>query len=131
MSDPLEHPPHRVHDHLRTRAIVVHAGRLLLIPPSAGDRAWLPPGGGLEPGEGLAECLAREVLEETGIRIRVGRLAFLQEWVALPGRDELRHALLWMARALRPKRVGQPSGCPTRVLGAPCVTVALPSVLRS
>lgn len=85
-SDPPEHPPPRTHDHIRARAIVGHAGGLLLAPPPTRHRAWLPPGGGLEPGEGRAECLAREVWEETGIPIRVGRLAFLQEWVALPGR---------------------------------------------
>ena len=35
----------------------------------------------MEPHESLAECARREVLEETGIPVRVGRIAFLREWV--------------------------------------------------
>ena len=31
---------------------------------------WAPPSGGVEPGETIAECAIREVLEETGIKIR-------------------------------------------------------------
>lgn len=81
-----EHP--RVYDHIRTRAIVVHAGAMLLLPPGPGERAWLPPGGGLEPGEGLAAGAAREVLEETGVAVRVSGPAFLQEWVGAHDRPE-------------------------------------------
>ncbi len=39
------------------------------------------PGGGLDPDESLADCARREVWEETGITVRVGAVAFLQEWV--------------------------------------------------
>ena len=59
----------------------------LLLPPSVGKGAWLPPGGGLEPGESLAEAVSREVLEETGVRVRGTGPAFLQEWVRVPARD--------------------------------------------
>ena len=31
---------------------------------------WCVPGGGLELGETVAECAAREVFEETGVKIR-------------------------------------------------------------
>ncbi len=55
-------------------AVVVDpAGRVLLVrrarPPSAG--AWTLPGGRLEPGESPEEAVAREVLEETSLRVRV------------------------------------------------------------
>jgi len=51
-------------------------GRVLLIcrgqPPKVG--AWSVPGGRLEPGESLAACCVREVLEETGIEIEPGAI---------------------------------------------------------
>jgi 8-oxo-dGTP pyrophosphatase MutT (NUDIX family) len=35
---------------------------------------WCLPGGAMDPGESAAEACAREVLEETGLVVRVGRL---------------------------------------------------------
>ena len=58
------------------RVLVVEpAGRLLLMKwrdPEDGRCAWEPPGGGVEPGETLAEAAERELLEEAGIVARVG-----------------------------------------------------------
>ncbi|MFB9621699.1 NUDIX hydrolase [Nonomuraea helvata] len=59
-------------------AIIFDASdRLLLVkrgrPPGVG--LWSIPGGRLEPGESDADGLRREVLEETGLRVDVGRLA--------------------------------------------------------
>ena len=57
---------------------VVHdaAGRLLLIrrgrEPSRGS--WSLPGGRVEAGESPEEAVEREVLEETGLRVRAGAL---------------------------------------------------------
>jgi ADP-ribose pyrophosphatase YjhB (NUDIX family) len=52
-------------------------GRLLLVlrgqAPSAGT--WSIPGGRVESGESDPEATAREVLEETGVLVEVGRLA--------------------------------------------------------
>ena len=47
------------------RGIVVQDGNLLVSREEISDY-WMLPGGGLENGETLSECCAREVLEETG-----------------------------------------------------------------
>ena len=47
--------------------------RVLLTRRSDNGR-WCIPGGAIDPGESISECCAREVLEETGLAIRVGRL---------------------------------------------------------
>jgi ADP-ribose pyrophosphatase YjhB (NUDIX family) len=57
------------------------AGRLLVVergqPP--GEGMWSVPGGKHEPGETLAQAVAREVREETGIVVEVGVLACVVE----------------------------------------------------
>ena len=57
-------------------AVVVHEGRLLVVrrghEPGLG--LWSVPGGRVEAGETLAQACAREVLEETGLVVEVGRL---------------------------------------------------------
>jgi len=56
---------------------IVDRGRVLTArrvhPPEAAGR-WELPGGKVEPGESLAECAEREVAEELGCVIAVGRL---------------------------------------------------------
>ncbi|HPK53544.1 MAG TPA: NUDIX hydrolase [Smithellaceae bacterium] len=60
-------------------AITIHQGKVLLVKrgvePSRG--LWAIPGGTLELGETLQECAAREILEETGITIKVGACIYV------------------------------------------------------
>jgi ADP-ribose pyrophosphatase YjhB (NUDIX family) len=55
-------------------AVIVHDGRVVLIrrryEPLAGQ--WSLPGGIVEVGETLESCVAREMLEETGLDVEVG-----------------------------------------------------------
>jgi len=45
---------------------------------------WSPPGGGLQFGENIKDCLVREFQEETGLEIQVKRFLFLQEFLQEP-----------------------------------------------
>jgi len=50
---------------------------------TAGD-FWAPPGGGLEFGESVEQCLRKEFMEETGLEITIGRFQFACEFVHKP-----------------------------------------------
>jgi len=64
-------------------AITIHEGRVLLVKrgaePSRG--LWAIPGGTLELGETMQECAAREILEETGITIKVGACIYVFDFM--------------------------------------------------
>jgi ADP-ribose pyrophosphatase YjhB (NUDIX family) len=49
-------------------------GSALLLMQRSDNGSWGLPGGYVEPGESVAQAVAREVLEETGVRIEPGRL---------------------------------------------------------
>lgn len=59
------------------KAILLCGGRVLLgrCHTRQGQLYYTLPGGGQEPFEPMEKALEREVLEETGLHIRVGRLA--------------------------------------------------------
>ena len=46
----------------------------VLLTRRADNGLWCLPGGAMDPGESAVECCGREVLEETGLVVRVGRL---------------------------------------------------------
>jgi 8-oxo-dGTP diphosphatase len=67
---------------LAVRAVIVRDGAVLLVNAYPGDASdlWCAPGGGAERGTSLEANLRREVAEETGLRIRIGRLLALTEF---------------------------------------------------
>jgi ADP-ribose pyrophosphatase YjhB (NUDIX family) len=61
--------------------VIVRDGKVLLVKrgkePYKG--CWSLPGGGVEPGESLRDAVKREVREETGLEVEVGRVAGYRE----------------------------------------------------
>ncbi len=64
---------------IRCQAAIVQNDHLLLLKvhdKPTGEIFWLFPGGGREPGETEEQCVAREVYEETHLRVKVIRFLF-------------------------------------------------------
>jgi len=49
------------------RALIVSNSRVLAVKESDGDDWWAIPGGGVDYGESLKDCLLREITEEVGV----------------------------------------------------------------
>ena len=78
-----------MHPKVRATAVLIEQDRILLIQQRVDDaRGWSLPGGALEAGESLAGCVAREVKEETGLEVAVGRLLYVCDRI-----DENRHVV--------------------------------------
>ena len=72
---------------IRVCGVCVENGKILLL-NHIGIREnadfWCPPGGGLQFGETIEECLKREFLEETNTEIIVGKFLTVNEFVNPP-----------------------------------------------
>lgn len=60
------------------RAVVIKGEDLLLV--SNDGEIWYTPGGRLQPDESLHDCIRREVHEETGLEVAVGKLVHVFEY---------------------------------------------------
>jgi 8-oxo-dGTP pyrophosphatase MutT (NUDIX family) len=70
---------------IRAAALITDGDQILLVQhvhPITGEAWWVPPGGGLEASDGsIFDCAEREVFEETGLRVEVGRIAYIGEFL--------------------------------------------------
>lgn len=70
---------------IAVRGIIFKDGKMLAQQTNPGENEevhdyWCTPGGGLEAGESLHQGLHREMIEETGIAPRIGKLLFVQQY---------------------------------------------------
>lgn len=76
-------------DKVRPRicGICLQGDKLLLVRHQttvANNAFWAPPGGGLQFGEKVENCLKREMLEETGFNVEIKRFLFINEFLQPP-----------------------------------------------
>jgi 8-oxo-dGTP diphosphatase len=72
---------------IRVCGVCIREGKILLI-NHVGIREnsdfWCPPGGGLQFGETIEECLKREFQEETTTKISIGKFLTINEFINPP-----------------------------------------------
>lgn len=66
---------------IRCRALIIHDGRLLVVKHTPESTFYALPGGHLEWGEGIKECMSREIEEELGIKAELGRLFYVNTFM--------------------------------------------------
>ena len=65
---------------VRPSGVLIEDGRLLLLRQAVtAAREWSLPGGALEPGETIEQCLVREIKEETGLEVRMKALLYVTD----------------------------------------------------
>jgi 8-oxo-dGTP diphosphatase len=68
---------------IRVAGLLTDGKRVLMVKQGRGEeRYWLLPGGGVQFGETLSDALKRELREELGLRVGVGRLLAIVESIS-------------------------------------------------
>lgn len=62
---------------IRCRGIIIHEGKLLVVQHAHNKKITALPGGHLEYGEDVLECMSRELFEELGVKPTIGRLLYI------------------------------------------------------
>jgi 8-oxo-dGTP diphosphatase len=80
-------------------AVVQHAERVLLVQEAKQSvrGTWNLPGGRVEPGEGLADAMEREIWEEAGIGVELQGLLFADQVLSCGPGAECRMRFVFMA----------------------------------
>jgi len=89
---PNTNPDYPEHPRVAVGAVVFKDGNVLLVrrgkPPAEG--VWAIPGGRIELGESMQAAAEREILEETGVRIKAGHPVFTFDVIERDGDGRIR-----------------------------------------
>jgi len=67
---------------IRVAGILIHKGKILLAEhEKAGEKYWVIPGGRLKFGETLKKALLREMKEETGLDVEIGKRMLVNDFI--------------------------------------------------
>ncbi len=66
---------------VRCRGIIIHEGKLLVVRHWPDSELYPLPGGHLEWGEKVLDCIKREMIEELGVDPQIGRLLYIHNFV--------------------------------------------------
>lgn len=80
------------HTEIISRGLLIHSGRVLLCLSPRGGYGYLP-GGHVEFGESAGAALQRELVEELGLRVRVGPPLLVHEYAFVDPRGVPHHEL--------------------------------------
>lgn len=101
---------------VRVGVVIVRDDRVLLVKHRReAQEYWLLPGGGVEWGEALAACAARECREEVGLEVEVGPLVAVCESLPPRARRHIVHLCFRAARVTGEVRLG---GADARLVAA-------------
>ena len=72
---------------IKVRAVILHERKLLAVRHPHDTSFAALPGGHLEWGEDIKECLSREIIEELGIKPEIGRLFYINNFTQTDGKQ--------------------------------------------
>jgi 8-oxo-dGTP diphosphatase len=65
------------------KALIIHDHHLLTIEKQSGDsKKYIMPGGGQDFNETLSDAVARECMEELGVKVEAGKLLWVREFIS-------------------------------------------------
>jgi len=66
---------------IRCRGIIIYDDKILVVKHSSKSKYYALPGGHLDWGESVLDCMSREIIEELGIKPKIGRLLYVRNYI--------------------------------------------------
>lgn len=66
---------------IRPCVILIEKNKALCIKYSSKSEFYLFPGGGIEKGETIADAAIREMEEESGVKVKLGKIVYINDWI--------------------------------------------------